>query len=238
MTIGRYAHTTRRRKWPLILISIVAATTVVVSLAATAEAATPTKKSNTDTYSRSGTIPFPENGECIRYIIDGTITYTARKGQKDTGSNLGTYFLQNIKLKSPRLRVNAVKYDTVTHGCTTRTAKFKGLGVRQVWAGYSCNFNPSISVGLPWGVSFSAWPSCGDKRAASYGSKFTNLTGGTQLRTDSMVKFADYTYSLRSTDPRSGPCYGGRVKLALQTGSIDSVKTSPRSKVCLTPKFN
>lgn len=227
-----------RRRRPLsVMVMTVLVSGIVVASQTSAEAAKPTSKANTDTYSSTNYVTFAENGECIKYTLDGKVTYTAVKGPKEIGGSLRTYYLKDIKLRAPRLRFWAVKYDTVKHSCTTRTAKFKKLGARQVWRGYSCSYNPSISVGVPWGVSLSAWPNCGNKKAANYGSTYANLTRGTQLRSDTVIKFGRYDYNQRDTDPKTGACYGGRVKLALQTGSIDSTKTSPRAKVCLTPKF-
>lgn len=228
---------TRRRAVPALLLPLVAAVALLAASMTGAQAAKPTTKANTDTYSSTGYIAFPENGECIKYTLDGKVTYTAVKGPKDAGSSLRTYYLKNIKLRAPRLRAQTLKYDTAKHACGTKAAKFKKLGVRQVFAGYACSYNPSISVSVPWGVSASAWPSCGNKKAASYGSSYSSGSSATQLRSDTVITFESYVYSQRSSNPKSGPCYGGRAKFALQTGSIDSTKTSPRAKICLTPSF-
>ena len=235
---SRPTLSTRARALMHAVVAVFASFAVVLGMSTGAQAATSTEKANTDSYSRSGTIAFPENGECVKYTLDGKVTYTAVKGPKDIGSSLRTYWLKNIKLRAPRLRFWTVVYDSSTHSCTSRTAKFKKIGVRQLWAGYACAYNPTISVSVPWGVSLSAWPSCGNKKAANYGSTFSSGTSGTQLRSDTIIKFATYQYAQRTTDPTTGACYGGRAKFALQTGSIDSTKTSPRGKVCLTPVFN
>jgi hypothetical protein len=38
----------------------------------------------------------------------------------------------------------------------------------QDWTGYSCSFNPSISVSIRWVISVGFWPSCGNRTQAEH----------------------------------------------------------------------
>jgi len=42
----------------------------------------------------------------------------------------------------------------------------------QLWSGWSCSFNPSISASLPWGISVGGWPSCGNRNRARHGTSY------------------------------------------------------------------
>ena len=224
------------RRPGIIVSAVLFVAALLVAVATPAQAATATSLSNTDTYSRTGTRAFVENGECVNYAIKGKITYTAHKGPKDQG--LHTYWLSDIKIRDPKIAVQAVKYSTTTHGCTSTKAKFKSLGVRQLFKGYSCSYNPTITVGIPFSVSVSFWPTCGTKKSAQYGFTFKDDDNGTDLHPGVGVKFSGDALRDGTKDPKTGPCYGVVVKLAIYTGSIHSEPNySGRHKLCLTPKF-
>ena len=125
------------------------------------------------------------------------------------------------------MRATLVRYDSVKNACTSTSARFKKLKLRQAWAGYSCSYNPKFSVGVPFAVSASdVWPGC-RKRTAAWSASFTNGARATQLNTDARVNLATYTYTQRSSNPKTGPCYGGRLGITVQTGSIDNPKRTP-----------
>jgi hypothetical protein len=59
-----------------------------------------------------------------------------------------------------------------SRGSCITPAKLSKVTLRQYWAGYGCSFNPQLSVSVPFGVSFGAWPSCGKRKRAKFSTTY------------------------------------------------------------------
>lgn len=163
---------------------------------------------------------------CVQFEVKGNITYTEVVG----GGNHGTYYTySNIQVNDPTL------ITTVGHllngTCSGQVAANK-VDMLQAWSGYSCTFNPSISISVPWGISFSGWPSCGTRDQAEYStSPVAHSYIFTQGNSGNKVHFGDYMAS--TTDPNAGPCYGVRASGTVYIGNKSDSFTSGADSVCI-----
>lgn len=91
-----------------------------------------------------------------------------------------------IDLKKPKVsdpRVTVTLRRTCKDGAalkrrhTADTVRYAGY-----MYGYKCDYDPSYSVSVPWGVSVGATPDCGDERVAAYGDSQKRARGAHTFR--------------------------------------------------------
>src|SRR5262249_56321815 len=107
-------------------------------------------------------------------------------GEGNGGSRVGT----NQKLTAPKLTADVHTYGG---GSCIGPSTVTKLSMTQYWTGYACSFNPSLSVSVPWGISFGGWPSCSDRNRAHHASSYGSGAAFTQNNTGSPTKFGSFT---------------------------------------------
>jgi hypothetical protein len=199
---------------------------IVVSLMFVASgAAQPAMASGgfTKPYKQSWTFKSKPLGVCAVYHVKGSITFKAHALR---GGGAEWY---DQKLHDPTLSINV--WALRKGACTKRHKKLSAVDwFNQYWTGYSCSFNPSLSVSLPFAISISGWPSCGNRTTANYpdfnpSSQFfyqQNNTGGVK------VTFGDYIVN----SPQYPPCYGLYVDSRIRIGGKDD-SFSATKQLCL-----
>jgi hypothetical protein len=140
---------------------------------------------------------------------------------------------EDIKLTNPT--ITAKVYRRSKGRCTARATLTK-IKLGQYWTGYSCSYNPSLSVSVPWAVSFAAWPSCGNRNQAGYTTTYGKIKPDrpyVQGNSGSPTIFGDATKFAGD----SPPCYGViSSTVAYVGGSSDSYGASngtTSKQVCL-----
>jgi hypothetical protein len=192
---------------------------------------------NSDTYSKSWTFVSDPLGACITVKVSGTINYSTSITTTGSGKvSITTYNVINIKLTSPKLTATVSPY-TPSYGCYTTSATLYKLSMGQHWSGYSCSWNPSISVSAPWGFSVGGWPSCGTRSQATYSTSYGSGSTYTQNNTGSPATFPNK--SVGGALPPS-VCYGVYVNVTAYYNSSTSDSFSAADgqsakEVCLTP---
>jgi hypothetical protein len=144
-----------------------------------------------------------------------------------------SYEWDKQKIHAPRL--TAEIHDFANGSCAGPSTLTK-LTLGQYWAGYSCSFNPQISISYPYGVSLSAWPSCKPRRQASDQSTFDATSSFyEQATTRGSVSYGNYVASAT----KYHPCYGVfATAIGYQSNISDAFGPgqSAARKVCLTKK--
>jgi len=186
-------------------------------------------RSNVDTYDKSWTFASADLSRCVKFRATGSITY-------DTYIYRGIYYVSNIELSSPKLTANVTGWSP-TAGCYTTSATLTKLTMVQHWTGYACDYNPSISVSLPFSVGVSFWPSCGNRNQATFSTTYA-VTSSTYTQSNSGSP-VDFGYKAYGAKPSSGPCFGVFVSaVAYRGSSSDSYSAGGEvvaRQVCLSP---
>lgn len=81
-------------------------------------------------------------------------------------------------ITNPRV-VNPYMLVTIKKSCDDNAAvktyhQANVVNFRNYFYGYKCDYNPSFSASLPWGVGVGITPDCGQKTVAKYGDTQTN----------------------------------------------------------------
>ena len=141
--------------------------------------------------------------KCVTLTASGRITYTVTL---NAGPRISTLTWSRQVLRAPELQA-VVR----PHSCTG-PATLTGAIIAQHWTGFSCSYNPSISVSAPFGVSLGGWPSCGTRRQATYTSNFRTQRAPayTQFNSASSTSFGNFSELLGANKP---PCYGVFVSM-------------------------
>lgn len=197
------------------------------------QAASASTTANTDTFSESWSFVSTPLTVCITFTLKGTITYQATA----MGSIGGTHFsVHAIHLNDPVLKA-VVRHWTLNSGCTLSSENLSKISLDQHWTGYSCSFNPTLSVAAPWGVAVSGWPSCGNRKQASYSSEYSTGSTYTQNNTAAQATFGNQS----SVATKPTVCFGVFVSaVAYEKTASDSYASgngSSAKKFCLTPTF-
>lgn len=232
------SHRHRVRVLQCFAAGLLVVTSVVVG---SSPASANTTRANTDSFSFSRTYAFPDMYVCVKYALTATITYNAvRYGPSASGYT--DYRVTNVYVKDVRLTTTQVRYDPVYHSCTTTGVKWKRMEVSQGWAGYSCSFNPTISVSFPWSLSVSFWPGCSNRNQAFYRSTYDSangLAGPSQTQAPAgSIHYGDKQVAFQASylpAPTSGPCYGAHVSQHTYMNGIDRIVSHPAVAACLTP---
>jgi hypothetical protein len=138
---------------------------------------------------------------CITLATHGTIKYTAvtHPNPRDPPP---TITFKNIKLTDPVVTAT-VTYLRKSGSCGSRVSLSK-ISLGQHWTGYSCSFNPSLSVSFPWGVSVGGWPVCGGRKQASYTTSYGSGSFYKQSNSGSPTQFGNVTIDAGQTAPSYG----------------------------------
>jgi hypothetical protein len=160
---------------------------------------------------------------CSYFKVSGTITYT----ESVSGGPHGASFnYTGITVRNPVLQ----SYVTpLIKGKCSGKKNVTRMVMGQAWTGYSCSFNPSISVSAPWGISLSFWPSCQNREQASYTTSYP--TQHSFMQSNSGFNFGYGNYSSASHDVP--PCYGVRVTGVLTIKNRSDSYQSGANSVCL-----
>lgn len=162
-------------------------------------------------------------GICADFTVSGNISYTDVRISDGKGGVF--YDWQNQKLNSPKLTASIHKY---AGGSCTGAATVSRISLGQFWTGYSCSFNPTLSVSFPWGVSFGGWPSCGNRNRAAHTTSYGSGGSYTQDNTGSPTRFGGFDGS-----PKDLPCYGVIVSATAYEGNSSDSFTSNSREVCV-----
>jgi len=177
---------------------------------------------------------------CVKYALTATITYNAvRYGPSASGYT--DYRVNDIYVRSVRLTTTQVRYDSVSHACTSTGVKWSKMEVSQGWAGYSCSFNPSIIASLPWSIGLSFWPSCASRNQASFDSLYDTaaLAGPSETQAPAgTIHYGNQQVAFQPSGnppPTTGPCYGAHVRQHTYMPGNDVQIDHPAVRACLTP---
>ena len=117
-----------------------------------------TRKANTDGFSRSATVVNTTLQTCVHYTITGKLRYVAKRYGPTAIENNIDWRLENLRVVTPTLAAQTYKYDPGSHACTSRRQRVSQFHFSEHYAGFACDWNPSISISAPWGVGLSFWP--------------------------------------------------------------------------------
>jgi hypothetical protein len=183
-----------------------------------------------ENYKKSWTFKSAPLRRCVYITASGNITYTLSKNNGGRGQTID--YWTNQRLNNATLSISIVAMGR--NGSCLRSAKVDGADLQQDWTGYGCSFNPSLGFSYPWGVSFSLWPSCGDRHQVGYESDPPgSYSSYHQYNSGSRASFGDYSQPFYVT---SNPCYGVYPTIIIYLrGSSDSYGAgdSRAQAVCL-----
>lgn len=213
----------RKRLMSMLLAVITLPLTLMLVNAGPAGAAVKPDLNTTMAYSKAWTFHSAPLKLCAYFEVKGSISYT----ETVAGGSHGSQFnYTGITVKNPVVEATMENYNGTTCSGSKSTSKWV---MAQSWSGYSCSFNPSISVSAPWGISLSFWPSCSNRDQASYGTSYGS--GTKYAQNNSGFDFSYGNYSSASTD--TPPCYGVRVTGTAWEGNTSDNYQSGSDSVCL-----
>lgn len=191
-------------------------------------------------FSTRGKILFYEPSYCVRWRVSGVLNYRAvyeKYWGEAVPQWLYRYYVDRVSITGTALEVNTFKRDGST--CTSKRKNWSKLNLGMHARGYTCRFNPSISVSAPWGVSVSAWPSCGEEELKTLrSSNIPAANHHVMRRSDNADRIAFNGRQKRGPyeQKKTGlnwSCYGLNFDLnILQSGVGDDTKYSSRTKAC------
>lgn len=165
---------------------------------------------------------------CMFLTATGTVSY---KLYLLAGVENQSYEWTDQIIHAPRLTANIHYF---SNGSCSGPSTLSKLTLGQAWAGYSCSFNPQVSISYPFGLSLGAWPSCHSRNQASDESTFdTTSAFYEQATTRSPVDYGNYS----ATKTKYHPCYGVyATAIGYQKNISDAFGPgqSASRKVCLT----
>jgi hypothetical protein len=159
-------------------------------------------------YTKHWTFKTKPLGICVLFTVSGNFTYSV--SAQPAGVHGYAYTWSNQHLNDSTLTADIRAYD---RGACKGRATATNMDMGQDWTGYSCSFNPSISVSIPWAISFGFWPSCGNRTQAEhhhfYPGKYPDYI---QYNTGDRASFGNYTSVIVATQKPTPPCYGVYVE--------------------------
>ncbi|WP_344848962.1 hypothetical protein [Kribbella ginsengisoli] len=209
---------------------------IVAGLGTPTPAFANTSRPNTDSFSISKWLVFPELFLCLNYSVTGTLTYKAvRYGPVDGNID---YRVASPQVVAPTLTVNGYQYDSVSHGCTRKPLAWLKLDVQHAYKGYGCSFNPSISVQVPFSIGVGFWPSCGNRKVGFWNSSYGQAKSWKQYNSSARVKFDQQRWYQPQHNPLPKPsCYGVMVRYHVYMRGIDDTKDTGQFAICPTPEW-
>jgi hypothetical protein len=195
-----------------------------------------TSRPNTDSFSVSDWLVFPELFMCLNYQITGDLTYKAIQYGPIEG--MIDYHIDSPQVVAPKLTVHGYRYSSASHGCTRTPLSWLKLNVQHAYKGYGCSFNPSISVQVPFSVGVGFWPSCGNKKLGQWSSSYGPARNWTQYNSSARVKFAEQSWYQSQISPRPKPsCYAVMVRYHVYMRGVDDTKDTGQFAICPTPEW-
>lgn len=215
--------------------------TAALAVLIASPAAANTSQANTENFSRSRTIVNTALQTCVDYTITGELKYTAKRYGPTAIDRNVEWRLEDIRIVTPTLSAQTYRYDPGNHACTTNAQRVDDIEFSERWAGYGCNWNPSISISAPFGVGVSFWPDCDDKKAGIFtGHRATAGTGFSKGWDDGRVEYPNQGLGLKpqGVGPDEPNCYGVVARFDITIGGSGRAFRSPvRHKVCPTPQW-
>ena len=183
-------------------------------------------------YSKEFTYKSHNLGVCVELTAVGQFTYTTTY---TVNGRFAYVSWIKQKINDPTLKVV-----TFNKSCTSHLS-VQRIDISQHWTGYSCDFNPSISVDVSvtgLSVSLSAWPSCGERDQAIYTTSYGSGWHHNQYNGGSPIGFGDYEDQATGVGlVKPPPCYGVYPSAVFYyKGNSDSYgagKIHSSAKVCL-----
>lgn len=167
---------------------------------------------------------------CIAIRTHGTITYTA-VGHPNPRNPPPTITFEKIKLTNPVVAASVTRL--LSNGHCGSSARVSKLSLGQDWTGYSCSFNPSLSVSFPWGVSFAGWPTCGNRNQAGYMTTYGRGSSFRQSNSGSPTRFGDVTIDYQQSAPVYGVVGSVVAYVGTRSDSFDASNGASARKVGL-----
>ena len=161
----------------------------------------------------------------------GKLRYVAKRYGPTAIENNIDWRLENLRVVTPTLAAQTYKYDPGSHACTSRRQRVSQFHFSEHYAGFACDWNPSISISAPWGVGLSFWPSCANKKAGIFeGSRNTPGTGLTKGWDSDFVKYGDQHLGLKPKGIRPDkPRRYGLLAASTSGSAAPRVRSSRRS---------
>jgi hypothetical protein len=181
-------------------------------------------------YKDSWTFKSKNIGICVVFTATGNITYSVSYAANGKFQFRYTWSAQRLNQPTVEADIHAyAKGSCIGPGLAT------GMQLGQAWTGYSCNFNPSLQVSIPWAVGFSFWPSCGDRNQAEYRHNYSGTyTFYEQFNSGDPASFGNYDSVFPIDGKPTPPCFGLYVYgTAYEHNETDSYVSSPK-QVCLS----
>jgi hypothetical protein len=214
---------------------------VVVAVTGASPAGANTRKANTDGFSRSATVVNTTLQTCVHYTITGKLKYVAKRYGPTAMLNNVDWRLENLRVVTPTLAAQTYKYDPGSHACTSRRQRVSQFEFSERYAGYACDWNPSITISAPLAVGISFWPSCGNKPAGIFeGRRNKPGTGLTKGWDSDFARYDDQHLGLtrKGGHPDKPKCYGVVARFDITIGgSARAFKSPIRHKICPTPNW-
>jgi len=230
----------RPRSLAIAIVSILAA---VASMTSASPAAADSRSTYVHDYIQgfgtSGSFVMSGPSFCVRWRIGGVLRYRATvvkevRSTTSPGTVAWGYSVSNVRLSTNQVEVNT--FVAKSGKCTTTRKKYSKLTIQEKMRGYSCSFNPQISVGAPWSVAFGFWPSCGSKTLANMSattdddsSRFTMTSGAV------VVKYKgkqDKGWFPSARSNLKWSCYGANARITVQTARASNNFDTPRIAIC------
>jgi hypothetical protein len=181
-------------------------------------------------YKDSWTFKSKNIGACVVFTATGNITYSVSYAAN--GKTQFRYTWSSQRLNQPTVEADIHAY---ANGSCIGPGLATGMELGQAWTGYSCSYNPSLSVAFPWSVGVSFWPTCGDRNQAEYHHRYSGTyTFYEQFNSGDPSSFGDYDSVIPIGGKPKPPCLGLYVYgTAYEKNVSDSYVSSPK-QVCLT----
>lgn len=111
----------------------------------------------------------PQFNLCLGVYVTARLkaTYTRRAGSQSVVSELS-----KPTINDPAMQVTVKKTCDDNSPLKTRHRANK-ISYKNLYYGYTCSFDPSFNVGVPWSVGVGVTPDCGDETVAQYGARDT-----------------------------------------------------------------
>ncbi len=186
------------------LTSAVLAASPAVALAASprqAQQIVLVNKNFSVTYSRSWTFKTSHLHRCVVLTASGTFAYHL----KGTEFRSKDYEWSHQRLSDPTITASVQNY---SKGKCSGRANVSKISLAQYWTGYGCSYNPSIGFSVPWGISFSLWPNCGDRNQVGYKTHYGRGSRFRQFNSGSPASFGNFSENVGRHSKPIPPCYG------------------------------
>jgi hypothetical protein len=244
MTQGYASLSLRRRV--VLAIALGAALLGVLAVGGAASAATPQSVASGNSgsarpdvsqnfkaaYKKTWTFKSKDIGVCVVFTATGTATYTVTF---KPGRQFGTYTWSNQELDDPSLVAVVYHY---ARGTCKGSAKATGMDMGQSWTGWACSYNPSLSISVPWALSFGFWPSCGQRDQVDRRHYYSGTCSSYKMyNSGDKASFGNYTVEVLPHNKPVPPCYGVYVGGTVYEGDSSDSYASSAQELCLSQYY-